>query len=73
MYKFGKMIQWHSNHSLQLFESKKATKKQNKSSYLNIFFCDILICNTQYFHTTEHTYTRLTFVISPVGNEFSSK
>ncbi len=30
-------------------------------------------CNAQYFHTTEHTYARLTFVVSLVDNEFSSK
>ncbi len=31
------------------------------------------LANPQYIHTTGHTYTRLTFVVSLVNNEFSSK
>ena len=40
-----------------------------------LFLCDILSssCNAQYFHTSEHTYTRLIFIVSLVDNEFSSK
>ncbi len=50
----------------QLFELKN---KQEKTShiYLNVFF------DALYIHKTGHTYTRLTFVISVVDNEFSSK
>ncbi len=40
-----------------------------------MFLCDILnsSCNAQYFHTSEHIYSRLTFVVTLVDNEFSSK
>ncbi len=36
-----------------------------------IFLVVVVTHNT--FHTTEHTYARLTFVVSLVDNEFSSK
>ncbi len=38
---------------------KKSNKKQ--VTLLKIFLCDILSngCNTQYFHTTEHTYGKI--------------
>ncbi len=68
---YGKGIQCHSNHSPQLFE----LKQKNKSRFFKFFLWDILsnCCNAQYFHITEHTYARLTFVVSLVDNEFSSK
>ncbi len=39
------------------------------------FLWDILsnCCNAQYFHITEHTYARLTFVVSLEDNEFLNK
>ncbi len=59
----------------------------NAAPFEKIFFCTyrvvgvqilsspsfIVVAYTQYFHTTEHTYTRLIFVVSLVENEFSSK
>ncbi len=68
-----KGIQCHSNRSPQLFELEK--KQQNQVTLLKLSLCDILSssCNAQYFHTTEHTYARLTYVVSLVDNEFSSK
>ncbi len=64
-----KGIQCHSNR----FELKK--KQQNQVTLFKLFLCDILnsSCNAQYIHTTEHTYARLTYVVSLVDNEFSSK
>ncbi len=56
----------HSNHSSQLFELKKKKQQQNNTRYFR-FLRDIRqlsrSCNTQYFHTTEDTYTRLTYVV----------
>ncbi len=51
---------------------KEATKSNH---VVKMFLCDSLnsSCNAQYFHTTEHTYARLTFVVSLVDNEFLSK
>ncbi len=73
MYYMVKGIQYHSNRSPQLFELKM--KQQNQVTLFKLFLCDILSssCNAQYFHTTEHTYARLTFVVRLVDNEFSSK
>ncbi len=59
-----KGIQCHNNRSPQLFELKK--KQQNQVPLFKLFLCDILSSsssNAQYFHITEHTYARLTFVI----------
>ena len=65
-------FQCHSNHSPQLFELKK--KKSNKKTshvILNVFFVIFCSsCNAQYFLTTGYIYTRLTFVVSLVNNEF---
>ncbi len=62
-----KEFQYHGKHSLQVFE----LEKKIKSHYLNVFFDSS--SNTQYFHTPGPTYTQLTFVVSLVDNEFSSK
>ncbi len=70
---YVKGIQCHSNHSPQLFELKK--EKQNQVTLFKLFLCDTLSssCNARYFDTTEHTYTRRTFVVSLVDSEFSGK
>ncbi len=50
------------------------TQKKRGSKYKNaLTFSLCSSCNTQYFHTTEHSYARLTFVVSLVDNQFSSK
>ncbi len=69
-----------SNYSPQLYELKNKTKKTETAkqyTFFKRFLCDILSlsrsCNAQYFHTTGHTYTRLTYVVSLVDYTFSSK
>ncbi len=64
-------FQCHSNRSPQLFELKK--KKSNKKTSHVIKTFSLCSCNAQYFHTTEHTYARLSFMVSLVDYEFSSK
>ncbi len=51
-----------------MFELKK--KQQNQVTSFKLFLCDVLSSS---LHTAEHTYARLTFVVSPVDNAFSSK
>ena len=64
---------WFLGKAVIISENISLKANKIKSPYLN--FCNILSssCNTQYLHTTEHTYARLTFVVSLVDNEFSSK
>ncbi len=54
---------------------KKKVSNKKQVMLFKLFLCDILSnsCNAQYFHTTGHTYARLTFVVSLVVNEFSSQ
>ncbi len=62
MYK-EKGIQCHSNHSPQLFELKK---QQQKTSL-------VAVTHNTVTQPDIYTYTRLTFVVSLVDNEYSSK
>ncbi len=55
--------------TVKLFSRLPMSYNKNKWHYLHVFFA----INPKYYHTTEHTYTRLTFVVSLVDNEFSSK